>query len=569
MRKSACWLTCLLTVAATGNATADSGSFSLLTYNVAGLPELLSSAESDRQAATEEISCYVNQFDVVHVQEDFNYHAALYDTCNTHPYRSPTSGGVPFGSGLNTMSNFPYTDWSRVSWDSCTDTDCLTPKGFTLSRMRLAEGVYVDIYNLHAQAQVTDAALEARRDNVLQLLEYISLYSAGNAVIVAGDTNTRYTREGDNVREFLHRGFTDVWLGLSRSGSVPAAGAEALLCDPAYTGADCEIVDKVFFRDNGYLGLAATTYEVREDAYTDAGVALSDHPPVVAEWAYDTVSNRRLSDASGGDGGYSYNDVAVLPAEPAVQAVSLRSGSRVDRIELTLGRGYVLSHGGAGGSAQTLTMGTGEYLASMEVCTGIHNDRTRVFYLALHTNQGHSLSGGSSTSSCATYAAPSGYQIVGFHGRAGDELDKVGAVFAPYLGTSAGAAEYFQVVNQASGLCLDIWNAEMASGTNVAQWNCTGDDWQLWNYDATSGLIRSKSDPRFCLENGGGFDNGSSLRIWACHATANQQFTVQGDVISVRTAPWLVVDAAGTAAGDDVLTWGDWGGANQRWHWIP
>jgi len=53
-----------------------------------------SSAPSDRPAATRLISCYVSQFDIVNVQEDFNYHAALYDSCNDHPFRSPTSGGV-------------------------------------------------------------------------------------------------------------------------------------------------------------------------------------------------------------------------------------------------------------------------------------------------------------------------------------------------------------------------------------------------------------------------------------------------------------------------------------------
>lgn len=43
---------------------------------------------------------------------------------------------------------------------------------------------------------------------------------------------------------------------------------------------------------------------------------------------------------------------------------------------------------------------------------------------------GHMLSGTASGSS-ATFTAPAGWQIVGFHGRAGDELDKVGLVYAP------------------------------------------------------------------------------------------------------------------------------------------
>ena len=94
--------------AAPGTATAaapTSGAFSVLTYNVAGLPDIISSG--DPATNTRPIGERLGGYDIVHVQEDFNYHADLYAT-DQHPYRTPTSGGVPFGSGLNTLSNFPY-----------------------------------------------------------------------------------------------------------------------------------------------------------------------------------------------------------------------------------------------------------------------------------------------------------------------------------------------------------------------------------------------------------------------------------------------------------------------------
>lgn len=86
--------------------------------------------------------------------KDFNYHAYVYKTDN-HTYRTSTSGGVPFGSGLNTLSNYPWVEFQRFKWNKCSDiaaADCLTPKGFTTMRIRLSEGVYVDFYNLHADA---------------------------------------------------------------------------------------------------------------------------------------------------------------------------------------------------------------------------------------------------------------------------------------------------------------------------------------------------------------------------------------------------------------------------------
>lgn len=85
--------------------------------------------------------------------QDFNYHAYIYET-DDHPYRTATSGGVPFGSGLNTLSNYNWISYDRIKWDSCNlnDGDCLTPKGFTAMRAQIDEGVYIDLYNLHADA---------------------------------------------------------------------------------------------------------------------------------------------------------------------------------------------------------------------------------------------------------------------------------------------------------------------------------------------------------------------------------------------------------------------------------
>ncbi len=561
----------VMLAAASAPVQADSGSFSTLSYNVAGLLELFSSAVSPRQSATEQISCYVNEFDIVNVQEDFNYHAALYDACNNHPFRSPTTGGMGVGSGLNTMSRFPYEDWVRVKWNNCNGVDCLTPKGFTMARTRLAEGVYVDIYNMHTQAQTESADLSARRANILQLANYIEEHSAGNAVIIMGDANTRYTRSGDNMWELLNRGFRDPWVDLIRNGNLPVSGADALVCDPKVTSPSCEIVDKVLYRGNGFIELEATSYTVREDDLTADGLKLSDHPPVHTNFTWTTRSDRRLSDPFGGPHGTSFNDAATLPENPATRTVSLRAGSRVDQIGITLSNGFVSTHGGNGGTASSLTLNSGEFLSSLQVCSGKHSNTTRIFYAKFTTSNNRVLSGGSTTSSCTTFNAPAGWQIVGFHGRAANELDKVGVVYAPRpAGAPAAAASWSTLVNNASGLCLDISNASMANGTNVLQWNCIGGNWQKWNYDAATGLIRSLHDSRFCLDNSGVFGNGANLRIWRCNGSAQQRFTLQADgSLQVRSLPEQVVDGYGTNAGDNAGTWWNWGGNNQRWTLIP
>ncbi|EEB93193.1 hypothetical protein MPER_08188, partial [Moniliophthora perniciosa FA553] len=146
---------------------ATSGSFSVLTYNVAGLPELLSSGNPE--VNTPLISAKLAPYNHINVQEDFNYHAALYAS-DHHAYRTPTSGGVPFGSGLNTLSDFPYIDFERITWSKCNPNngDCLTPKGFTFMRVRVADGVLVDFYNLHTDAGSDPGDRDARASNFAQ-----------------------------------------------------------------------------------------------------------------------------------------------------------------------------------------------------------------------------------------------------------------------------------------------------------------------------------------------------------------------------------------------------------------
>lgn len=551
-------------------AMADSGTFSTLSYNIAGLLEPFSSSNPDVNTPT--ISCRIKGYTLVNVQEDFNYHAALYDSCDDHTYRSPTSGGMGVGSGLNTLSYLSYMDWYRGDWNACNGVDCLTPKGWTHARVRLAEGTYVSLYNWHTQAQTEGADLSARRSNILQLLHYIENQSPTDAIIVMGDTNTRYTRSGDNIREFLKHGFTDVWLSNVRGGAVPAANDVSLMECANTTSADCEIVDKVLFRSNGHLTLSALDYLVDSVNFRDAaGDQLSDHYPVSVNWNYSTSSSFKLSDQWGGPHGDAFNDVGLLPANPAVSKVVLRASARVDRVEVVLSNGYILSHGGTGGTEQSLTLAANEYLSSVQLCSGQSSGHTRIFYSKFTTSTGRTLAGGSTTSDCVTYTAPAGYQIAGFHGRSGDELDKLGAVYTPVLSYTPGSAQYFQIVNQSSGLCMDIKNANMAPGTDVIQWACSGGDWQKWSYDATTGLIRSLHDPRYCLDNSGSYDDGANIAIWTCSGNANQRFTLDQvtGTISVRTNPVQVIDAVGTADGNDVITYGDWGGLNQRWSFVP
>lgn len=126
--------------------------------------------------------------------------------------------------------------------------------------------------------------------------------------------------------------------------------------------------------------------------------------------------------------------------------------------------------------------------------------------------------------------------------------------------------EWTQFVNNASGLCLDITDAETTDGTSVIQWTCNGGDWQKWYLEPGRGVIRSLQDPRFCLDNGNVFENGADITIRSCQGGDSQRFVENGDgTYAIETAPNQVLDGYGVDAGDNVGTWWNWGGANQHW----
>ncbi|MEV1078143.1 jacalin-like lectin [Streptomyces sp. NPDC050211] len=419
-------------LATTGStpAAAATGSFNVLTYNIAGLP--LGLGDSDPETNTPLIGQRLGPYDIVNVQEDFNYHASLYAN-DTHPHRTPTSGGAAFGDGMNTLSDYSFDDFQRVKWNNCTGTNCLTPKGFSLARVRLAEGVFVDLYNVHTNADSDDAALAARRANIEQMSDFIQANSAGNAVIVMGDTNTRYTRAGDNIRTLIsENGLKDPWVDLVKGGTPPAQGSDALLCDSAAPANDCEVVDKVLYRGSDLVSLNATRYNNEWKSFLRSdGKHLSDHFPHTVDFSYTVNSALKASDFWGGPHGTAFNDADDLPATVSPRTLTLRGASRLDAVSLTHDGGTTLSHGGTGGTATSLTLASGEHLTSVKLTQGQKDGHTRIFSAAFTTDKGRTLTSGTATSAAKTFTAPSGWQIVGFTGRAGTEIDKLGVLYAP------------------------------------------------------------------------------------------------------------------------------------------
>lgn len=115
---------------------------------------------------------------------------------------------------------------------------------------------------------------------------------------------------------------------------------------------------------------------------------------------------------------------------PAVSTVTVSGANRLDAVSFKLSSGLILSHGGTGGTASTLTLASNEYITSAKLCWAQYNSQTRNFYIQLGTSAGRSVSTGTISPDCATATAPSGFAIVGMRGRNGDEMDLLGWIYA-------------------------------------------------------------------------------------------------------------------------------------------
>ena len=196
------------------------GSLRLLTYNVAGLPDGLSSADGDGIDRMTQIRPLLNDFDVVGLQEDFIEENHVIVTDTTHDtvkwFDSLNDWGKPFlGSGLSMLSrDLVVVDYFEEHYTACHGvldgaSDCLASKGFQVLRVQVGEHE-IDLYNTHHEAgggAEDDAARSTQVDQVLPALGQL----AGRAVLFMGDSNLRWSdpEDADDLQRYADIGLID------------------------------------------------------------------------------------------------------------------------------------------------------------------------------------------------------------------------------------------------------------------------------------------------------------------------------------------------------------------------
>ena len=305
-----------------------SGTFTALTYNVAGLPQGISG--SDPQTNSPLISPRLNAYDIVLLQEDwgdpipgvpgiFAFHDEIVAQAD-HRYRTEPappprgtdlrrfpSGPTLVADGLNQLSRFPFGPIDRQMWHTCFGelhgeaaevilsaaglyeplepviggvidggaADCSAQKGFTMTRLTLPGGRSIDLYNLHGEAGSGPRDEAASAAGFEQLADHVLEHSSGRAVILGGDTNLHTDPEPRYARD------RRVWQQFQDATGVRD------VCTTLDCGKDAGVIDKFAFRSGGGVTLQPTSHRFERKRFTrDDGQPLSDHDPLAVRFSW-------------------------------------------------------------------------------------------------------------------------------------------------------------------------------------------------------------------------------------------------------------------------------------------
>ena len=293
-------------VTTTSSAPARSGEIVALTYNVAGLPEILSGSRPAE--FTPQIGPLLNDYELVLLQETWRtpapnplaplrvYHEIL-EEASEHEHRSEPSplplGGDPtrpealVSDGLNRFSDFPFAPVERMAWTECFGSadqsdggsgDCLSQKGFSVAPTTLADGGEVDVYNLHLEAGGTEEDRRISRAQAHQLTKFINSESIGRPLIVGGDFNLHTDPEqADDPGEAWD--LESFRIILDEAGLTDVC--EALDCpEPGR-------IDNFLFRSTDELRLEPLDWNFETDVFVAAdGEPLSDHDALAVTFGW-------------------------------------------------------------------------------------------------------------------------------------------------------------------------------------------------------------------------------------------------------------------------------------------
>ena len=220
------------------------------------------------------------------------------------------------GDGLGIYSTYSIFNTDRQKWNvsehrQADGSPQLYDTGFAVTTIKLAEGYYLDIYNVSADEYNNEDAIEARKAQFEQLADYIKKHSIydeelgvyDHAVIVLGNLNaglceeeSTYGYNGIISTLIEGAGLNDAWA----VSNISDIAEDPDTYDAYYNYAEnteltyeqsfghYDSAEKILYADgNGIdLSLNSFNYAVVKGA---AGTSLSDHSAAIAQISYEIV----------------------------------------------------------------------------------------------------------------------------------------------------------------------------------------------------------------------------------------------------------------------------------------
>lgn len=254
--------------------------FTVLTYNTHGLPAWIARDDPERRLPL--LLERAGAYDLVLLQEDFAYHDRVVEHA-PHPLVVRGNGPAPgwlgwSGAGLTVLARAPAPRVERAQpyrhchgWLSA-GSDCFGNKGYLMLRLRVAEGIDIDVWDTHLDAGFDDGDYAARAIQLDLLGDVILRESRGRALVVGGDFNTDWSQPRD--RALLESFVARIGASIAVRNSHPRWPLR---------------LDYLLVRSGARVGLETATGGVAEEFVDAEGTALSDHP---ALWARLRASPR-------------------------------------------------------------------------------------------------------------------------------------------------------------------------------------------------------------------------------------------------------------------------------------
>lgn len=259
-----------------------SGTLTLLTYNVQGLPDPLTESDRPGMERMEAIRPLLEPYDVVALQEDFDAekHATLTATAHAEKvwFSRKVDENRVYGAGLSLLATPERTGYDEVHYARChgiTDgaSDCLASKGFQRLTVMVG-GVPLDLVNTHHEAGGGPDDVAARASQVDQVIDAID-DRPDRAVVLLGDLNLRPSDPDDLplLARYADAGLVD--------------GCDATGCP------EPDHIDRILARGTDALALTFSAWENADPTFRFAeGDPMSDHPPIAITVTWEVLGRR-------------------------------------------------------------------------------------------------------------------------------------------------------------------------------------------------------------------------------------------------------------------------------------